>query len=46
MIVQIILGLYIYIYKLFMKTTEKMENNVFIKVESFDNINSKIVKQI
>jgi len=29
-----------------MKTTEKMEDNVFIKVESFDNINSKIVKQI
>ena len=29
-----------------MKTTEKMQNNVFIKVESFDNINSKIVKQI
>ena len=29
-----------------MKTTEKMENNVFIKVKSFDNINSKIVKQI
>jgi hypothetical protein len=28
-----------------MKTTEKMENNVFIKVESFNNINSKIVKQ-
>jgi len=29
-----------------MKTTEKMENNVFIKVESFYNINSKIVEQI
>jgi len=28
-----------------MKTTEKMENNVFSKVESFNNINSKIVKQ-
>ena len=28
-----------------MKTTEKMRNNVFIKVESFYNINSKIVKQ-
>ena len=28
-----------------MKTTEWMENNVFIKVESFNNINSKIVKQ-
>jgi hypothetical protein len=36
----------IYIYKLFMKTTEKMENNVFIKVESFYNINNKIVEQI
>jgi len=29
-----------------MKTIEKMENNVFIKVESFYNINSKIVEQI
>jgi hypothetical protein len=29
-----------------MKTTEKMENNVFIKVESFYNINNKIVEQI
>ena len=29
-----------------MKTIEKMENNVFIKVESFYNINSKIVVQI
>ena len=28
-----------------MNTIEKMENNVFIKVESFNNINSKIVKQ-
>ena len=46
MFMQIILGLYIYIYKLFMKTTEKMENNVFIKVESFYNINNKIVEQI
>lgn len=29
-----------------MKTTEKMENNVLIKVESFYNINNKIVEQI
>ena len=29
-----------------MKTTEKMENNVFIKVESFYNIDNKIVEQI